>query len=242
MPDAWDDDWITKADTSQPTPASKPSSTKLSKAEKRAMQAEFNRQVWADAEDPQDNFFLRSREIVPLKSQWKPTVQVLSRKPKATPAAGSESAVGIDQMRIDDDEDSEDEANKNTMTPQERQEKAARERDEKQKKYEEVRQKLFGVETFSTSGSTSPARKDGNSRNQSRNKSARESRPSSSASTRTRQLYDPNDNGKQGANSVLKKDAKAMLNEVQPVRSPRNPDPSYRGGYGFAPRGGRSHS
>jgi len=240
MPDAWDDDWIAKADSPAPKAEPTASATKVSKAEKRAKQAEFNRQIWADAEDPQDNYFLRTHDIVPLKSEFKPAVKVLSRKPKPNPAGSSDPSLGIGQLGIDDDDDSEDDAKKNALTPQERQEKAAREREEKQKKYEEVRQKLFGAETASGPNPASPAKKDGNSRNHSRNKGARDSRPSSSASNRNRQLYDPNDTGKPGASSVLKKETKAIPDEIQPIRNPRNPDDSGRGGFGFAPRGGRT--
>lgn len=238
MPDAWDDDWIAKADTSMAKSQPVPSSTKASKAERRAKQAEFNRQLWEDAEDPQDNFFLRSRDIVPLKSDFKPAMQVLSRKPKPKPAPGGDASLEIGQLGIEDEEDSEDDAKKNTLTLQERHEKAAREREEKQKKYEEVRQKLFGSEEAPISSSASPAKKDANSRNQSRNnKSARDSRRSSSASNKIRQLYDPNDTGKPGASSVLKKETSTALNEAQPIRNPRAPDNSGRGGFGFAPRG-----
>lgn len=68
IPDAWDDDWVDKADVgflrrprplssclsrsnSQSSVASEPSPkpAKLSKAERRARQAEFNRQLWEDA-------------------------------------------------------------------------------------------------------------------------------------------------------------------------------------------------
>ena len=247
MPDAWDDDWVAKADSSSST--QKPSNAKISKAERRAKQAEFNRQLWQDAEDPQDNFFLRSRDVVPLQSEFKPAMKVLSRKPAAKPAISTDPAKGMGGLSIGDDDDDEDEAQKNTMTPQERQEKAQREREEKQRKYEEVRQKLFGTEevsTISKNGSTSPVRNNGNSRNQSRSKTARDSRPSSSASNRTpgaRQLYDPNDKGKPGTSSVLKRETretKAVVNEIQPIRNPRNPDDSGRAGFGFAPRGGRA--
>ncbi|KAL6717905.1 hypothetical protein ACLMJK_003990 [Lecanora helva] len=238
MPDAWDDDWIAKSEA--PTKAAEPaaSTPKLTKAERRARQAEFNRQIWADAEDPQDNFFLRTHDVVPLKSDFKPAMKVLSRKPKPTPAAGSDPSAAMGQLNIEDD-DSDDDAKKDTMTAQERQEKAAREREEKQKKYEEVRQKLFGDENAPTSRSSSSAKKDNHSRNQSRNKTPRDSRPSSSASNTNRQLYDPNDTGKQGNSSVLKKEIKPTPDEIQPIRTPRNPDNSGRGGFGFAPRGGR---
>lgn len=100
-------------------------------------------------------------------------MQVLSRKPasKATPSI--DPATGLAQLSVDDEDEDEDDATKNTLTMQERQEKAQREREEKQRKYEEVRQKLFGTEEASTpskTGSISPAKNNGGSRNQSRNK------------------------------------------------------------------------
>ncbi|KAL2043510.1 hypothetical protein N7G274_003817 [Stereocaulon virgatum] len=246
MPDAWDDDWIAKADTSTSKPQATPSAAKISKAERRAKQAEFNRQLWQDAEDPQDNFFLKTRDVVPLKSEFKPAMQVLSRKPASRAAPSIDPATGLAQLSVEDEDEDEDDATKNTLTMQERQEKAQREREEKQRKYEEVRQKLFGTEEASTSskaGSTSPAKNNGSSRNQSRNKAPRDSRPSSSASNRTpgaRQLYDPHDSGKPGTSSIQKKETKGTPNEIQPIRNPRNPDDSGRGGFGFAPRGGRA--
>lgn len=237
MPDAWEDDWIAKTDTATVTAEPTTSGTKLSKAERRAKQAEFNRQIWADAEDPQDNFFLRTHDVVPLKSDFKPAMKVLSRKPKGSQATTSDPSLGVGQLGIEDDDESEDDAKKTSLTPQERQEKAAKEREEKQKKYEEVRQKLFGDDQIAARSSASPAKKDGSSRNQSRNKATRDSRPSSSASNRNKQLYDPNDTGRSGTSSVLKKETKPTPDDIQPIRTPRNPDISGRGGFGFAPRG-----
>lgn len=68
VPDAWDDDWVSKADVSNrkivllafsrshlfqnssTAPLDPlPSSTKLTKAERRAKQAELNRKLWEDA-------------------------------------------------------------------------------------------------------------------------------------------------------------------------------------------------
>ena len=66
VPDAWDDDWVEKADvglhvpsldnpvhriqqTTATTPDPTPINKKLTKAERRAKQAEFNRQLWEDA-------------------------------------------------------------------------------------------------------------------------------------------------------------------------------------------------
>ncbi|KAM0804018.1 hypothetical protein BDR22DRAFT_886306 [Usnea florida] len=242
MPDAWDDDWIAKGDSSTTNAAPASSSTKESKAERRAKQAEFNRQIWQDAEDPQDNFFLKSRDIVPLKTEFKPAMKVLSRKPEKKPVASGE---GIGQLNIDDDDDSEDENKKLELTVEERREKAQREREEKQKKYEEVRQKLFGNDQ-SSNATVTPSPKKNNSknsspsRNQSRNVNSRDNRPPSSSSNRTGRLYDPNDTGRPGVSSVLRKETKAEPDELQPIRLPRAPDNSGRGGFGFAPRGGKS--
>ena len=239
-PDAWDDDWVDKADSNTTTVKSEPAqSKKASKAERRAKQAEFNRQIWQEAEDPHDNYFLKTRDVVPLKSEFKPTMQVLSRKPKAAPAVNGDPSLGIGQLGIEDNDDSGDDAKKTPLTAQERQEKAAREREEKQKKYEELRSKIFGNDESSTPGTSSPSKRGRESRNQSRNKIASPSRPSSSASNKNRQLYDPNDTGKPGISSMLKKETKNEPDEIQPIRSPRNPDNSGRGGFEFAPRGGR---
>lgn len=242
MPDAWDDDWIAKGHSSTTKSEPAPSSTKISKAERRAKQAEFNRQLWEDAEDPQDNFFLKSRDIVPLKSEFKPAMKVLSRKPEKKLVDNVE---GIGQLNIDDDDESEDENKKHELTAEERREKAQREREEKQKKYEEVRQKLFGNDQFSSAPTASGPKKKSSrntspSRNQSKNKNSKDSRPSSSASNKTGRLYDPNDTGKPGVSSVLRRETRAEPNELQPIRSPRAPDNSGRGGFGFAPRGGKS--
>lgn len=242
MPDAWDDDWIAKGDSSTAKPEPAPNTTKISKAERRAKQAEFNRQLWEDAEDPQDNFFLRSRDVVPLKTEFKPAMKVLSRKPEKKSSAGVE---GIDQLNIDDDDESENESKKHELTAEQRREKAQRELEEKQKKYEEAKQRLFGTDQSSSAIAASSSRKNTSknsspSRNQNWNKNSRDSRPSSSSSNNAGRLYDPNDTGKPGASSVLRKETRTESNELQPIRSPRAPDASGRGGFGFAPRGGKA--
>jgi hypothetical protein len=51
-PDAWEDDWEKQADklADDPTPPpEKKVSSKVTKAQRRAQQAEFNRQLWAEA-------------------------------------------------------------------------------------------------------------------------------------------------------------------------------------------------
>ena len=156
---------------------------------------------------------------------------VLSRKPASqTP----KTADSHGQLSIEDEEE-EDEASKNAMTPEERMQKAQREREEKQRAYEERRRELFGKE--STPSTPASGKKGGSPRSQSRANRA-ESRPSSSAGNKSRQLYEPNEISKPDMQRPTKKDYPP--NEFQPIREPRAPDGSGRGGSGFAPRGGRS--
>lgn len=166
-------------------------------------------------------------------------MKVLSRKPTAKVAGSS----GIGSAQPDDDDgDDENDTTKTPLTMEERQKKAQREREEKQKKYEEARQRLFGEEKVftnspATSTSSFTAKQNGESRSQSRNKATRESRPSSSAGNKGRQLYDPNHT------AITEKEAQTVssrsISELQPIRNPRGPDDSGRGGFGFSPRGSR---
>ncbi|KAL8667447.1 MAG: hypothetical protein Q9202_000663 [Teloschistes flavicans] len=252
VPDAWDDDWVEKADTPATGASSTLKQAKLSKAERRAKQLEFNRQLWEDAEtqNQNQNFFLNSRTEIPLKSDFKPAMKVLSRKPNPGSAAPTDAASRLGQLSLDDDDDDEeDEAKTRTLTAEERQIKAQKDREEKQKKYEEARQRLFGTDNPSagkSSGTTTPPkqRMNGDSRRPSRNRPIRDSRPSSAtgAGGSARQLYDPNYTAKPDStyppnNEGIPTDlAGSAPAEQQPIRTPRGPDGSGRGGHGFAPR------
>ncbi|KAI4118033.1 MAG: hypothetical protein LQ345_001833 [Seirophora villosa] len=244
VPDAWDDDWIEKADSPAPANETGSKPVKLSKAERRAKQAEFNRQIWEDAEAPNQSFFLSTRTEVPLKSEFKPAMKVLSRKPET--ASG---ALGPGQLSLDNEDQDEDndEGKARPLTAEERQLKTQQEREEKQKKYEEARQRLFGVSHASTSkpsGSTTPPRQKANGevRGSSRTRGTRDPRHLSSsgaAAGPARQLYDPSYSAKVDATFPKKRDETFdAFEQQQPIRAPRGPDGSGRGGFGFAPRGG----
>lgn len=178
-------------------------------------------------------------------------MKVLSRKPTTTSGPPADVASGLGKLSLDDeDEEDEDEAKARTMTAEERQIKAQREREEKQKKYEEARQRLFGANNAAagkSSGSTTPpkSRANGDSRGPSRNRAMRDGRPPSSSGTgfgAARQLYDPSHAAKPDCSYVQKKEraptdsGRSTPNEQQPIRMPRGPDGSGRGGFGFAPR------
>lgn len=176
-------------------------------------------------------------------------MKVLSRKPITKITNASDPASGIGQLSLEDeDEDDDGDLKKGVMTVHERQQKAQRDREEKQRKYEEVRERLFGtdaVEVKKTFGITTPPkqRSDGDSRHQSRSRGGGEARPSS-AGSKSRQLFDPMYTAKTDSTYIQKRDGqtesgRSTPSEQLPIRNPKAPDGSGRGGFGFASRGGR---
>ena len=165
---------------------------------------------------------------MPLKSEFKPAVKVLSRKPILARGAGG--ANGIGGLSLDDDDD--EDAPKVELTPEERRQKSQKEREEKQKAYEERRRELFGADSSSQNAS---GKRGGSPRNQSRANRSGDSRPASSASN-ARQLFDPNESTKPDS----MRPTKVQTAENSPIRQPRAPDGSGRGGFGFTNRGGHA--
>lgn len=188
-------------------------------------------------------------------------MKVLSRKPKTVQR--NKFAVGANGATLAADDDSEDEERRaNAASLADRQEKARIEREAKQKRYAEARERLFGSEIPSSAtpatGRASPAGKQHDHRQGHRPsrrggiQGGHDSSQTSSAdqsparqSISTRQLFDPN----QGSRPLaLRQNSRAdvtvtgngrAVREMAPTRSPRGPDGSGRGGFGFAPRGGR---
>ncbi|MCJ1284729.1 hypothetical protein MMC26_004065 [Xylographa opegraphella] len=254
VPDAWDDDWVNKADKSVEGAVSEipGSEIKLSKAARRAKQAALNKKIWEEAETPNNPYFVETRNDVPLKTEFKPAVKVLSRKPAPNFIARTDPVSGLEQLTIeDDDDDDDDEGKQKTLTMEERQLKAQKEREEKQKKYEEVRERLFGASESSsavnsTGAVTPPTARATGDRSRGKNKPSREPRPSSSNSGKSRQLFDPNYNAKPDSIYVQKKEghlsgSRPLPRAEEPIlRTPKGPDGSGRGGFGFAMRGNKA--
>ncbi|KAJ5089448.1 hypothetical protein N7532_008132 [Penicillium argentinense] len=289
VPDAWDDNWESQADkiADQPTPPpEKKVSSKVTKAQRRAQQAEFNRQLWAEAYDflwtqafnigylganqntryseaPTQAFhFVEARSEVPLKQEFKPTVTLLSRRPQIATRQTSSSgdvdsaAIGVGQLGLDDG-DSDEEANKPPEpTPEERQAIALKNLEEKQRKYEEVRERLFGSPSATTSGNSSPGSttpprqpQSGEGRGKGKGRGGgREKRDSSTASSRSKNLYDPSNTTRLNGSHPQRRERQQSNQNTpdkqsapqQPSRTPRGPDGSGRGGYGFGNRGARA--
>ncbi|KAL4867020.1 hypothetical protein BDV12DRAFT_128037 [Aspergillus spectabilis] len=256
--DAWDDDWESQADKldTEPTPPppEKKVSSKVSKAQRRAQQMEFNRQLWAEAESPQTFHFYEATSDVPLKQEFKPTVTVLSRNPQIATRQSSSGvgAAAVGLGRLDLNADDSDDEKPPEPTPEERQAMALRNREEKQRKYEEVRERLFGTPSAPTSGASSPRsatppRNEGRGKGRSRgtgrensNNNNRGARDQSAASGKSKQLYDPSspsrptsaharrDRPQSGERSLSDQ---PQSPHQQPIRNPRGPDSSGRVGF-----------
>ncbi|KAJ5496121.1 hypothetical protein N7539_001237 [Penicillium diatomitis] len=270
VPNAWDADWESQADQLADQPIIAPEkkiSSKVSKAQRRAQQAEFNRQLWAEAEAPQTFHYMEARSEVPLKQDFKPTVTLLSRRPQTatrkSPSLGGVdgATAGLGQLGLDDDGDSDDDRSKQRQpTFEERQAMALKNREERQRKYEEARERLFGSPSAPTSGNSTPrsttpphhnqsAEGRGKGKGRGGQRDYREKRDSSSVSNRSRQqLYDPaSPNRSTGGSPFQRRDrSRGDKTDVektelpqQPIRNPRGPDASGRGGFGFGPRGAR---
>ncbi|RYP92804.1 hypothetical protein DL770_001084 [Monosporascus sp. CRB-9-2] len=154
VPDAWeDDDWETQADKAategsrdEPEQPAAP----LTKAERLAQHAELNRKLWESAESPQPAFhqYLPPSTVTggpassftapppaTLTTAFKPAVTVLSRRPAQKKSA-------------EEEEDEEEEARRKAalqLSPEEIRAKQQREREEKQRRYDEARAKIFGT-------------------------------------------------------------------------------------------------
>ncbi|KAL4913645.1 hypothetical protein BDW62DRAFT_159016 [Aspergillus aurantiobrunneus] len=254
MQDAWDDDWESQADklNGEPTPPppEKKVSSKVTKAQRRAEQMEFNRKLWAEAESPQTFHFYEAASDVPLKQEFKPAVTVLSRNPQnATRQSSAAGATVAGLGRLDLNADDSDEEKPPEPTPEERQAMALKNREEKVRKYEEVRERLFGTPSAPTSGASSPRsatppKPDGRGKGRSRgngrdNNNNRDRREQSAASGKSKQLYDPGSPSRPNS-SYSRRDwqqsgERSQIDQPQsprqPIRNPRGPDGSGRGGF-----------
>lgn len=251
VPDAWDDDWEAIADkaeaksSSQAAPKAAP--VILSKAQRKVQHQEANKSLWDAAEaGPADKpIFLQARDTTPISETWKPQLKVLSRKPDVP--------VNLGGLRLQDDDDSEEEERKKAEAAfAERKARADAERIEKQRKYAEARERIFGNAAGTASSESSPTRENSSARgrghgrtgskprgrvNDDRSNSAAQS-PARTASRPQQQLFDPYSSGKPIVAEEKARTPRANTDNM-PVRMPKGPDGSGRGGFGFAARGGR---
>ncbi|RFU73840.1 hypothetical protein TARUN_8418 [Trichoderma arundinaceum] len=167
VPDVWDDDdWEAQADRleskekqlSQAAPQ-----PNLSRQERMQQHAEANRKLWESADSTETFHYIEAGGGgVPLTTSFKPQVKVLSRKPVI---AKKDPVTGLAQLSLDDGDDSRPQEVQ--MTPEEIRAKQKRDREEKQRRYDEARAKIFGESAPSSRGSSpgtgtvTPPRQDG---------------------------------------------------------------------------------
>ncbi|WPJ58281.1 hypothetical protein SMAC4_02923 [Sordaria macrospora] len=271
VPDAWDDDWESLADRAakeEPSKSPEPErEVKMTKAERLAMHAEAQRKLWEAAESEKEINFLAATSSVPLTTPFKPAMKVLSRRPVI---AKRDPVTGLERLTLQDDEDDDEDKNKKQETPEEIRMRQQRELEEKQRRYEEARAKIFGEASssgLSTPGSITPPketdkadrpRSDGQNHRRGRGRGGMhrtDSRPESqtrrlptNSQSGPRGLFDPNYSGKPGSNGQRRSGeaspnlsrSNSRRDEDQVIRAPRGPDNSGRGGFGFARRGGQA--
>ncbi|KAL9489223.1 hypothetical protein ACSS6W_001500 [Trichoderma asperelloides] len=191
VPNAWDDDdWETQADRSENKETQAAPQPNLSRQERLQQHAEANRRLWESADSKETFHYVEAAGGgVPLTTAFKPQVKVLSRKPVI---AKKDPVTGLSQLSLDDDGDAS-RAPEVQMTPDEIRAKQKRDREEKQRRYDEARAKIFGER-----------------------------------------------GGREGSSSDSSMRGQAGRDEHQAIRSPRGPDGSGRGGFGFAQRGNRA--
>ncbi|OAL50682.1 hypothetical protein IQ07DRAFT_643914 [Pyrenochaeta sp. DS3sAY3a] len=244
LADAWDDDWESLADREQDKPAASQPAPRLTKAQLKAQHTELNKQIWESAENPEPQWYPEARHQAPIQPTFNPKVTMLARKP--TPQVLSRNMVG---MSLDDDDSEEERQKKAAADFEERKARAALERAEKERKYAEARERIFGSPASSAaedsrSSSANKASRGGKGRG----RGGRDSQPRSSneqsparGTPPTRQLYDPSYTPKPGSVFIQKKENNgsrpATPNGLEkPIRQPQGP--ARGGGRGFGSRGG----
>lgn len=266
VPDAWEDDWEPQADKAAiEEETARASRAPKTKAERLAEHAELQRKLWTEAyaycqyltfltlltfprEAPKEPYYVPSSNV-PLVSGFKPAMKLLSRKPATL-----------------NDDDDDGEATKHQPTPEEIRQRQQRDLEEKQRRYDEARAKIFGAtpKSGSPSGTSTPGittpplsgegrqnsrgrggrggrgrggqRRDNNNNNNNNSRNDGE-RPTSQSDGRS--LFDPDSSSRPGSSATPRRGGEgATTPRVQDtvIRMPRGPDGSGRGGFGFAKR------
>ena len=169
---------------------------------------------------------------------------MLARKP--TPQVLSRNMAG---MALEDDDSEEERRKKAAVDFEHRKARAQKERAEKERKYAEARERIFGsaaasaTEDSCSNSPNKPARGKARVGRAGRDSQPRSSNEQSPARTTppARPLFDPTYTPKPGSIFIQKKDSgisrpSTPNTQEKPVRQPQGP--ARGGGRGFAPRGG----
>jgi hypothetical protein len=191
-----------------------------------------------------------------LKEEFRAPVKVLSRKPPPKFISRPDPASGLANLNLDDDDDSEEEERKKAEKSfLERQARAKVEREEKQRKYQEARERILGGGSGNDTNGRPSSTNDAGSRNSSRGKGrggrvtatpSAEHSPAR-ATRQSKHLYDPGYTPKPGSVFLQKREAgeaggsgastssgsgASTSSEEKPIRAPKGPDGSGKAGFG----------
>ena len=199
------------------------------------------------SENPEP-MFLQARNP-PVQPTFKPAVTVLARKP--APQVLSRYG-GMAGLSLEDDDDSEEERQKKAAADfEERKIRAAKERAEKERKYAEARERIFGSPAASeesrSNSPSKPLRGKGRGRGgrDSQPRSSNEQSPARATASSGRQLFEPSYAPKPGPVYIQRKEDGSSQPgsrpgtpnlQEKPIREPRGP--ARGGGRGFSSRGG----
>ena len=223
-----------------------------------------------NSEAPKETNFLVATSTPPLATPFKPAVKLLSRKPAPKSVLKKDPITGLEKLVLVDDD--EEEEPKYQPTPEEIRQRQQRELEEKQRRYNEARAKIFGDSNpssgQSTPGTVTPPNegrhnyrsrgwggrgggggdhRHNNARQEDQSRRPPAPQQPAAQPPGTRELYDPNSTPKPAFNAQRRGGGDASPQsgsrsgtpraEDQIIRTPRGPDGSGRGGFGFA-RGG----
>lgn len=180
---------------------------------------------------------------------------MLSRKPTPTLVKRFDPVTGLEKVTLDDGED-EVEVRPAQLSPEELKQKTQRDREEKQRRYDEARARILGTPSASggsTPGAVTPPTEEGGRSRGGKGRGrgggggaiGENRRPDSQSGSK--ELFDPNYTPKPGGVSIQKRNGEGSRSgrstpreEEQIIRAPKGPDGSGRGGFGFARRGGKT--
>lgn len=219
-----------------------------------------------DREGPrQTNYFLESRNVVPHRQEFKAAPVLLSRKGPIVQKVRPLIETGMEDLKLKDREESsedEDDAAAQQKALEQAKVQAARDREEKQRKYEERRLELFGPQPASNgqagqqannSGGSSPANNTpSNSRPSTPHRGGKRGRGRGNANSvnmpraqqqpfqqqHFRDVYDPAYSAKPNSTYLMRREqgGSGFAKESVPIREPRAPDGSGINGGGFVQR------
>ena len=213
------------------------------------------------SEASRDVNYLANANTPPLATPFKPAVKLLSRKPAPQSIVKKDPVTGLEQLVLVDDEDEEDDSKKHQPTPEEIRQRQQRELEEKQRRYNEARAKIFGESNITSGHLTTGvvtdgrhrgrgrgSRGSGDHRNNARQDDQTRRPPPSAQPPSARELFDPHYSSKpisivskRGGDASPQSGSRSSTPHVedQAIRAPRGPDSSGRGGFGLARRGAR---